>query len=96
MSGVPNVPTVAESGLPGYEADTWMGLSGPAGLPLDIVKRLRAELGAVLQLPEFRGRVVALGMEPVMSSPEESARIMDQNTRAWRCVVTESKAKFTQ
>src|SRR5256884_2703177 len=67
----PALPTMAESGLPGYEVVGWQGLFGVAGTPPDILVRLQAEVGKVLRLPEVRERLAALGAEPVGSTPEE-------------------------
>jgi tripartite-type tricarboxylate transporter receptor subunit TctC len=71
-SGVlPDVPTIAESGVPGYEMSTWHTLSGPRGLPAPIVTRLSSELSSAMVSPDVRERFVTLGTEPVGSTPEQ-------------------------
>ncbi len=95
MTGVPSVPTVAESGLLGYVADTWMGFSGPARLPADILKRLHGEIAEVMKMPDVRTRVIAMGMEPLVNTPEEFTSSWIENVNTWKRVAAESKAKFT-
>jgi tripartite-type tricarboxylate transporter receptor subunit TctC len=96
MSGVPNIPTVAESGLPGFEADTWMGFAAPARLPADLVKRLHEELAAIMALPDVRSKVISLGMEPVMNTPEEFRKVWLENVASWKKVASEANVKFTE
>lgn len=71
---VPDVPTVAESGFPGFEATTWYGIVVPAGTPSTVVMRLHAELVDVLNIPEFRKFLLDQGAEPIGSSPEHFGR----------------------
>lgn len=71
MSQLPNVATVAESGVPGYEVNAWVGYMVPAGTPAPVVQRLNREFAAILNLPEVRERLTADGSEVVASSPEQ-------------------------
>ncbi len=83
----PEIPTVAESGLPGYESVQWYGLLAPAGTPRDIIVRLHKETVAVLRLPASRERVTADGAEVVASSPEEFAAFLREETLKWARIV---------
>ena len=65
FAGLPDVPTIAESGFPGYSHVTWIGLFAPAGTPPEILSRLNREIGSILSQPALRERLMALGAEPV-------------------------------
>jgi tripartite-type tricarboxylate transporter receptor subunit TctC len=73
LASLPELPTIAESGLPGYEASSWYGILAPAGTPRDIVMKLNAELAKALEQPEVRNSLLAEGAEPVGGSPEAFA-----------------------
>jgi tripartite-type tricarboxylate transporter receptor subunit TctC len=73
LASLPELPTIAESGLPGYEASSWYGILAPAGTPRNIVARLNAELTKALEQPEVRASLLAEGAEPVGGSPEAFA-----------------------
>jgi tripartite-type tricarboxylate transporter receptor subunit TctC len=73
MPAFPDVPTVAESGFPGFDVTTWHGVLVPVGTPPEIVVRLHGELARIMRLPEMRERVTALGMEPDEGTPEQFA-----------------------
>ena len=87
ISALPDVPTVAESGLPGFDAVVYYGLLAPAGTPKDIVTRLNRELRALVNLPEIRARIVADGGEPLSSSPEEYAANIDRGEAKWSALI---------
>ena len=89
----PDFPTVAESGLPGYEAVSWYGLFAPAGTPRDIVVRLNAETVRALKLPDVRQLMLAQGAEPVSDSPEQFAALVRTDIAKWGEVVRKSGAK---
>ena len=74
---MPNVPTLAESGLPHYNFDGWLALSGPAGLPKPIVDRLNAELNATLALKEVRDTMAGLGVVISSSTPEAAVQFFE-------------------
>ncbi len=90
---LPEVPTVAESGMPGYESTTWYGFLGPAGLPKEIVARLNSAIIAAVGAKETRERYVALGSEPETSSPEQFAAYLRNDIASWAKVVKASGAK---
>jgi len=80
---LPDVPTAAESGLPGYETVAWFGILAPAATPKDIVARLSMEIAKIARSPEMRDRLVALGAEPVGSTPEEFAAVIARDIAKW-------------
>jgi len=88
----PDIPTVAESGLPGYEATTWFGLFATAGTPPAIVTKINAEVAKILADPQFREKFLAPQMfEPMASSPEEFADYIKAQRRKWAKVIGEQK-----
>jgi len=89
----PEFPTVAESGLPGYEAVSWYGVLAPAGTPRDIIVRLNGEIVRALKLPEVRQLLLAQGAEPVSDSPEQFAALIRADVTKWGEVVRKSGAK---
>jgi len=84
---LPNLPTVAESGVPGYEASLWYGFVGPARLPPEIVHRLNSEIGTVLGLQDVRERLADQGVDARSSTPEEFARLLVSDIERWAKVV---------
>jgi tripartite-type tricarboxylate transporter receptor subunit TctC len=77
------LPTVAEAGVPGYEAVQWYGLFAPSKTPKDIITKLHAAMTGALQAPAVRDKLVQDGAEPVGSSPEEFARFLRTETEKW-------------
>ncbi len=84
---LPDVPTIAESGLPGYEVTAWQGLLAPAGLPEPIVRRLNAEVVAILAEPAVVERLRALGNDPHPTSPDAFKARMSADIAKWTAVV---------
>jgi tripartite-type tricarboxylate transporter receptor subunit TctC len=84
---LPEIPTVAESGVRGYEAGLWYGLVGPARMPADIVRRLNAEMVAVLALPEIRERLTGQGVDARSTTPDEFARLLVTDLERWAAVL---------
>ncbi len=89
----PEIPTVAESGLPGYEVVSWQGIFAPAGTPPDIIKRLNQEIVAILKMPDVAERMDTLGLEPVGNTPEEFAKFQKAEIAKWAKVVKEAGVK---
>jgi tripartite-type tricarboxylate transporter receptor subunit TctC len=89
---LPDVPTVTESGLPGYEVTSWYGLFGPAALPKDIVNKVNADTVAFLNAPDFKERLATLGAEPAPMKPDEFARHVRADIQKWAKVVKASGA----
>ena len=83
FSMLPTVPTAAEAGLPPLNAGTWAALFGPARLPADIAQRMNRELNAVMQRPDVRERIAALGFELGGSTPDELGAFMQEQLQAW-------------
>ena len=75
-STLPNVPTIAESGLPGFDYNLWVGMFAPAGTPADVVDKINADVARVLQAPDVRERLAALGAEPMVMTPAEFRKFM--------------------
>ncbi len=80
---LPNIPTVSESGFPGFKANAWNGLLAPAGTPKDIVDRLAVEVGRIVKSPKFIERLENAGIEPIASSATEFAAIISADTALW-------------
>lgn len=83
LPAFPDVPTVAEAGLPGYETSTWGGLLAPAGTPKATVAKLVAETTRILALPDVRERMLAAGVEPVGGTPEQYAAFIGSEMVKW-------------
>lgn len=84
---LPDLPTVAEAGVPGYEASLWYGFVGPARMPPEIVRRLNSEIVTVLGLADVRERLASQGVEARPSTPEEFARLLVSDLERWAKVV---------
>jgi tripartite-type tricarboxylate transporter receptor subunit TctC len=94
ISAAPQVPTVAEAGLPGYDATGWFGVVMPAGTPAAIVGRMNSELVAALKRVEIRDRVLAAGAEPSPSTPAEFGALIRSEIDKWAEVVKLSGARI--
>ncbi len=90
---LPDVPTVAEAGLPNFEVTTWYGVLAPAGVPGPIVARLNAELVKIMHAPELKERFAAMATEPRTSTPEEFAAYIKQEIAKWAEVVRQAGLK---
>ena len=90
---VPDIPTVAESGLAGFESSNWFGVFGPAGLPRPVVDRLDAELNRLLADPAIRERFHTLGFEVTGGHPADLTAIMGSEARKWSKVIEEAHVK---
>lgn len=84
---LPDLPTVAEAGVPGYEAGLWYGFVGPARIPADIVRRLNGEIVAVLNAPDVRERLASQGVDARPTTPEEFGQLMVSDLERWAKVV---------
>jgi tripartite-type tricarboxylate transporter receptor subunit TctC len=87
---VPDIPTLAESGLPGFETVAWFGLFAPAGTPKAIVDKLQAEVAKIVREPDIRERMAALGGEPVGNTPDQFAAIVKGDVAKWKKVVKDA------
>ena len=93
ISALPDVPTVAESGVPGFEAWAWQGLVVPAGTPQEVMTRLRVEYSKAVGDPALRQKLIDAGVEPLTSTPEELAAHIRSETAKWAKVVKEANIK---
>jgi tripartite-type tricarboxylate transporter receptor subunit TctC len=91
---VPEVPTIAESGVPGYEATTWNGIIAPAGTPREIVRRLNAEINKILVSPSLKEKFALIGADPLPAPPEDFAALIKRENVKWADVIKRSGAKI--
>jgi tripartite-type tricarboxylate transporter receptor subunit TctC len=92
--GFPELPTVAEAGVPGYDAPTWSGVVGPAGMPREIVMKLNTALNRVVTTPAFIQRFGVIGDEPAGGTPEEFGALISKELAKWADVIKRSGAKL--
>ena len=92
----PDIPTLAEQGLPGFEAVSWFSLMAPANLPPAVQKRLNQLTRKTLNNPEVRTRLLAGGLDPAPGSPNELSKLITQESAKWSRVVKQSGAKLDQ
>ncbi len=85
--GAPDIPTMSEAGLAGFEVNSWYGLLAPAGTPREIVLRLNAEVARALREPDARERLYSIGAEPMSNTPEEFAAYINAEMAKWAKVV---------
>lgn len=93
LAVLPNVPTIAESGLPGFEVNSWMGIVAPAHTPSDVVTRLNGEMNAMLKLADVKAIFASIGYEPTSSTPEELGDRIKKEVVLWKKVLGETKPK---
>ena len=86
----PSVPTIAESGLPGYDMATWYGLVAPANLPVPIRNQINKELQSILADPKFKDKLIAQGADPMPGTPEQFAQFIKSETEKWRKLIAQS------
>lgn len=91
-SEMPDVPTIAEAGVPGYDATIWLGLLAPPGTPREIVQKLNADITKILSTPDARKLMASAGVDVATSTPEEFARLMATEMDRWGKVVCETGA----
>ena len=89
----PDIPTIAEAGVPGFDVTAWFAIFAPAGTPRDIITRLNSETLRIYKLPEVAERLKTLGLDAVLSTPEELGRVQAAEVVKWARVVKESGAK---
>jgi len=90
----PDLPTIAEAGVPGYEAVTWSGIVGPAGMPRAVVMKLNAEINKAMGAPALKERYAAIGAEPIAGTPEQFAELIRKDSAKWAEVIRRSGAKI--
>jgi tripartite-type tricarboxylate transporter receptor subunit TctC len=92
-AAAPEMPTIAEAGVPGYDANAWFGIFAPAGTPQTVINRLNAEIVKIVKLPDTRDRFLALGAEPAGSTAEQFGAFFKNEVAKWGKVVKESGAR---
>src|SRR5262245_44242296 len=93
LSLLPDLPTIAESGYPGFETRTWYGLFGPAGMPADIVRKLHADTDKVMRMPEVANNLVAQGWDIAVSPPDQFSAVLPSEFDRWSAVVKRAGIK---
>lgn len=91
IDSLPDVPTVAQAGVPDFEVSSWSGLFAPKGTPLAIRTKLSEEIKAIVAMPDFRERLTATGSDPVGSSPEEFRKYVAEEVQKWSVVAKAAK-----
>jgi len=90
----PDLPTLDEAGLKGYDASSWFGLFAPAGTPGEVVAKIAAESQRILQLPDVRDRLLGLGAQPVGSAPAEFGKFVQDEISKWAGVIRKAGVKL--
>jgi tripartite-type tricarboxylate transporter receptor subunit TctC len=90
-AAAPTIPTIAESGLPGYDMATWYGLVAPANLPVEIRNRINKELQSILADPKFKDKLIAQGADPMPGTPEQFSAFIKAEIEKWRKLIAQSQ-----
>jgi len=90
---VPELPTIAESGVPGFQSGGWFGVLAAAGTPAHIVKKLNGEISSVMQQPDVRERLLAQGAEPLSGPPDDLKKLLAREREVWGKVIREAGVK---
>jgi tripartite-type tricarboxylate transporter receptor subunit TctC len=90
----PDLPTIAEAGVPGYDATTWTGIVAPAGVPPVIVAKLNAEINKATATPSLREKLLAIGSEPVNTTPAQFREFIRKENAKWADVIKRAGAKL--
>jgi len=93
FSGLPEIPTIAEAALPGFDTLQWWGLVAPRGTPADVVNKIAADVSRLAASAEMKERMLALGAEPVVSSPERFTAFIRGEIDKWGKLVRASGAR---
>jgi len=93
LAAYPDIPTVAEAGVPGYDAQGWFAVYAPAGVPRPVLDRLNAEFVKAINNPSMRERMIGLGLEPATTTPEGLAALMRADREKWVRLIAEAKIK---
>jgi tripartite-type tricarboxylate transporter receptor subunit TctC len=90
---LPAVPTIGEAGVPGFEANAWMGWFAPAGTPREIVAKLQGQIAAIMREPEMKQRLVSEGAEPAGGTPEQFAEFLKTDRAKWSKVIQAARIR---
>ena len=94
LAALPNVPTFAQAGLPGFEMNQWYGVLAPAGTPRDVITKLNTEIAKIVAMPDVRERLVAQGMEPYSVSPEQLGATMNRESTKFARIIRDASIKI--
>jgi tripartite-type tricarboxylate transporter receptor subunit TctC len=94
LSRLPDVPTTAEAGLPGYVLASWFGLAAPAGTPVGVIRRLNADVQKALAAPDVIETMAKLGLEPGGGTPQQYAAMIVDDLAQWRAAVKAAGIKL--
>jgi tripartite-type tricarboxylate transporter receptor subunit TctC len=94
VAALPDLPTVAESGLPGFDMASWFGILAPAGTSPDIINRLNAELVKVMHMPEVKDKLGAMGAETTATTPQAFANTLAAEIPKWAALIKQSNASI--
>jgi tripartite-type tricarboxylate transporter receptor subunit TctC len=89
----PNLPTVAEAGVPGFDVDIWLGIFAPAGLPPDVMAKLNGAINTALKNPDLKAAFAKVGNDATGTSPEEGAKFVKAEYERWKKVIVDAKIK---
>jgi tripartite-type tricarboxylate transporter receptor subunit TctC len=89
----PDIPTLDQSGLPGFDIAAWIGIVAPKNTPNDIVQKLNGEIGRALKDPEFAAKIAAIGIDPIGSTPEEFAVFLRKEIPRWKQIAQDADVK---
>lgn len=90
VRALPDVPTVAEAGVPGYESDIWLGLAAPARTPGDVIERINRDVRKVMAMPDVVEKLAEQGIEPLTSSPTEMSKLVASDFARWSKVIKDA------
>lgn len=93
-TAMPNLPAVAEAGVPGFQADVWFGIVAPAGTPAEVVSKLNEELRRIMSLPDVNKTLAPQGIEARTNSPQEFTAYIDSEIRKWEAIVKKTGARL--
>lgn len=96
LSALPDVPTAAEAGLPGYESSAWLALLAPRGTPKDIIELLNKEIAAAIKDETVRSRFAELGAQPTVTTPQELAQLIVSETKKWGDIIRKGNIAIEQ
>jgi len=94
LAALPQVPTFKEAGLPGYDVKWWHGILAPAGVPRPVIDKLSAEVAKILAMPDTKEKLLAQGLEPFISSPDQLAALMKADMAKWGKVIKDANIKM--
>ena len=92
-ANAPEIPTIAESGLPGFDATAWQGVVGPAGMPVDVTRRVNEAMNRVMAQPAVREKLLGGGLVPVGGTPEQFGRFISDEIAKWVKIAKDVGAK---